>query len=80
MDFAFSSEENDFREMVRDWVEAKSPKDVALELEAKEDHDGSNFPHQLWQDMADAGFFGIGIAEELGGQGGGAKIQAIFME
>ena len=80
MDFAFSGEENDFREMVRDWVEAKCPKDVALELEAKEDHDGSNFPHQLWQDMADAGFFGIGIEEELGGQGGGATIQAIFME
>jgi acyl-CoA dehydrogenase len=80
VDFAFSQEENDFRAIVREWVEAKCPKDVALELERHEDHDGSHFPQQLWQDMADAGFFGIGIDEELGGQGGGAIIQAIFME
>ena len=30
--------------------------------------------------MADAGFFGIGIDEELGGQGGNCTIQSIFME
>jgi acyl-CoA dehydrogenase len=80
VDFAFSDEENDFRSAVREWVEDKCPKDVALELETKEDHDGTNFPEQLWQDMAEAGFFGIGIDEELGGQGGGAVIQSIFME
>ena len=80
MDFAFSEEENDFRAMVRDWVEEKCPKEHALELERHEDHDGTHFPHQLWQDMADAGFFGIGIDEELGGQGGGAVVQSIFME
>jgi acyl-CoA dehydrogenase len=64
----------------RDWVNAKCPKEHALELERQEDHDGSNFPEQLWQDMADAGFFGIGIDEELGGQGGNCTIQSIFME
>ncbi len=80
MDFAFSEEENDFRAMVRDWVEEKCPKEHALELERHEDHDGTHFPHQLWQDMADAGFLGIGIDEELGGQGGGAIVQSIFME
>ena len=80
MDFAFSDEENDFRSAVRDWVEDKCPKEAALELERHEDHDGSNFPEQLWRDMAEAGFFGIGIDEELGGQGGGAMIQSIFME
>jgi acyl-CoA dehydrogenase len=80
VDFSFSDEENDFRGAVRQWVEDKCPKDVALELERQEDHDGTNFPEQLWQDMADAGFFGIGIDEELGGQGGGAVIQSIFME
>ena len=80
MDFAFSEEENDFRAMVRDWVNEKCPKEHALELERQEDHDGSHFPEELWQDMADAGFFGIGIDEELGGQGGDASIQSIFME
>ena len=55
MDFSFSEEELAFRSMVRDWVEAKCPKEYALEIERQEDHDGSNFPEQLWQDMAEAG-------------------------
>ena len=80
MDFRFSSEEDDFRRTVRDWVEAKYPKLKANELEGREDHDGSNFPRELWDDLAAAGFFGIGIDEEHGGQGGGAVIQSIFME
>ena len=80
MDFSFSDEEQAFRSTVRDWVEAKCPKEYALEIERQEDHDGTNFPEQLWQDMAEAGFFGIGIDEELGGQGGNCTIQSIFME
>jgi acyl-CoA dehydrogenase len=80
VDFRFSDEENDFRSAVRAWVEDKCPKHVALELERNEDHDGSGFPQELWDDMAAAGFFGIGIDEEQGGQGGGAIIQSIFME
>lgn len=80
MDFSFSDEEEAFRSTIREWVEAKCPKEKALELERQEDHDGSNFPERLWQDMAEAGFFGIGIDESLGGQGGGSVIQCIFME
>jgi acyl-CoA dehydrogenase len=80
MDFSFSDEEQAFRSTVRDWVEAKCPKEYSLEIERQEDHDGANFPEQLWQDMAEAGFFGIGIDEELGGQGGNCTIQSIFME
>jgi acyl-CoA dehydrogenase len=80
VDFNFSEEENDFRATIREWVEDKCPKDYALEIERHEDHDGTHFPQELWQNMADAGFFGIGIAEELGGQGGNCTIQCIFME
>jgi len=80
LNFSFSDEEEAFRSTIREWVEAKCPKDVALELERDEDHDGSHFPQKLWDDMAEAGFFGIGIDEELGGQGGNCVIQAIFME
>ena len=80
MDFKFSDEEEAFRSTVRDWVNAKCPKEYALEIERQEDHDGSNFPEELWQNMAEAGFFGIGIDEELGGQGGNCTIQSIFME
>ena len=80
MDFSFSDEENDFRSSVRDWVNAKYPKAKCNELERHEDHDGSNFPNEYWKDLVEAGYLGIGISEEFGGQGGGATIQAILME
>jgi alkylation response protein AidB-like acyl-CoA dehydrogenase len=80
VDFSFSDEEEDFRRSVRDWVNAKYPKAKANELERKEDHDGSNFPSEFWDDLTQAGFFGIGIPEEQGGQGGGAVIQSILMD
>ena len=80
MDFNFSDEEQDFRRSVRDWVNDKYPKTRCNELERQEDHDGSNFPEQYFQDLADAGFLGVGIDEELGGQGGGATMQAILMD
>lgn len=80
MDFKFSDEEEDFRRSVRDWVNDKYPKAKVNELERKEDHDGSNFPHEFFADLAAAGFLGVGIDESLGGQGGGATIQAILMD
>ncbi len=40
MDFNFSEEEEAFRSTVRDWVNAKCPKEYALEIERQEDHDG----------------------------------------
>ena len=33
----------------------------------------NDFPHDIWQKMADAGFFQIGIANDFGGSGGGFK-------
>lgn len=80
MDFEFSDEEKDFRRSVRDWVNDKYPKSKCNELERHEDHDGSNFPEEYFRDLADAGFLGVGISEELGGQGGGATMQAILMD
>ena len=80
MDFSFSDEEQDFRRSVRDWVNAKYPKTKCNELERMEDHDGSNFPEEYFQDLAAAGYLGVGIDEELGGQGGGATMQAILMD
>jgi acyl-CoA dehydrogenase len=80
VDFSFSDEETDFRRSVRDWVNDKYPKTKVNEMERLEDHDGTNFPHQYFQDLADVGFLGVGIDESLGGQGGGATIQSILME
>jgi acyl-CoA dehydrogenase len=80
VDFNFSDEEQDFRRSVRDWVNDKYPKAKVNELERLEDHDGSNFPHAFFTDLASAGFLGVGIDEGLGGQGGGATVQAILMD
>jgi acyl-CoA dehydrogenase len=80
VDFNFSEEEDDFRRTVRQWVQDKYPKTKVNAMERQEDHDGSNFPTDFVKDLAEAGFMGIGIDEERGGQGGGAVIQAILMD
>ncbi|MEO8093299.1 MAG: acyl-CoA dehydrogenase family protein [Pseudolysinimonas sp.] len=63
----------DFRSAIRDWVEDKYPKSLARELE-----DSHDYPFQLWDDLSEAGFHGIGIGEEYGGQGGGVMQQALL--
>jgi uncharacterized OB-fold protein len=74
MDFDLSEEQLAFREMARDWVDKNYPKARSRELEARE----GQFPYELWKDLAAAGFHGIGIAEEYGGQGGDSITQSIL--
>jgi acyl-CoA dehydrogenase len=74
MDFDLSEEQVAFRDTARDWVEKNYPKHRARELEARE----GQFPYELWKDLAAAGFHGIGIAEEYGGQGGDSVTQSIL--
>ncbi|WP_432197494.1 acyl-CoA dehydrogenase family protein [Streptomyces sp. bgisy027] len=66
MDFQLAEEQQDLAKLVHDWVEGEAPKEWARELE-KAEHD---YPFALWDKLADAGFHGIGIPEEYGGQGG----------
>ena len=75
MDFALTEEQQAFKKMVRDWVERECPKDAALELEQQE----FEYPHELYQKMADAGFHGVGVAEEYGGSGGNEIDQVILI-
>ncbi|HJQ46484.1 MAG TPA: acyl-CoA dehydrogenase family protein [Amycolatopsis sp.] len=65
--------DSDFRAAIRSWVDDKYPKDKARELEA-----GETYPFELWNDLADVGFHGIGISEEYGGQGGGVRSQVLL--
>lgn len=74
MDFDLSEEQMAFRDMVRKWVDKELPKDLARELEAKE----KDYPFEIWDKLRDAGFFGIGVDEEYGGQGGDVMIQMIM--
>jgi acyl-CoA dehydrogenase len=74
MDFALSEEQQAFRDVIRRWVDAEAPKDWMRKLEADEE----NYPFPFWDKLAANGFFGIGIDEEFGGQGGDIIIQMIF--
>src|SRR6202000_2376681 len=74
MVFSLSEEQETFREMVHRWVEAEAPKSWARELERDEEH----YPFALWDKLTEAGFHGIGISEEYGGQGGDIIIQMLF--
>jgi acyl-CoA dehydrogenase len=55
-----------FRDSVRTWVDKNYPPERALELEKQE----YQYPYELWDAMAEAGFHGVGIDEAYGGQGG----------
>ncbi|OYY72835.1 acyl-CoA dehydrogenase family protein [Sphingomonas sp. 28-63-12] len=74
MDFDLSEEDRAFRDMVRRWVDNETPKSWARELERDEHH----YPHALWDKFSKAGFHGIGIAEEYGGQGGDVLTQMLL--
>jgi acyl-CoA dehydrogenase len=74
MDFNLTEEQEMFQSFVHDWVEAEAPKSAALEWE-KNEH---VFPEDLWDKFTKAGFHGIGIPEEYGGQGGDIITQMIL--
>ena len=74
MDFALTEEQQAFRDIIRRWVNAECPKDWMRKLEADEE----NYPFELWDKIAEQGFFGVGIPEEWGGLGGDVVMQMIF--
>jgi alkylation response protein AidB-like acyl-CoA dehydrogenase len=74
MDFALSEEHRAFADMVHRWVDAEVPKQWARELE----RDEHNYPFALWDKFTEAGFHGVGIPEEYGGQGGDVLMQMIL--
>ena len=74
MDFELTDEQKLFAETIRDWVNNETPKDYAREIEKKE----GEYPFDLWDKFTEAGFHGISIAEEYGGQGGDIFMQMLL--
>jgi acyl-CoA dehydrogenase len=74
MDFELTDEMKLFRDTVRDFVDREIGKDYARELERQE----ARYPLDLWDKLTAAGFHGIGIAEEYGGQGGDVVMQMLL--
>lgn len=74
MDFGLPEEYLAFKDMAHRWVDAEVPKSWARDLE-KDEH---NYPFALWDKFTEAGFHGIGIPEEFGGQGGDVIMQMVL--
>lgn len=75
LSFDFTPEQRMLRKTVHDFVERDAPKAYARELEMSEE-----YPAELARRIAAAGLNGIGIPEELGGEGGDILDQVIVME
>jgi acyl-CoA dehydrogenase len=63
-----------FRRETRAWVDRECPKDWARDAERRE----HEYPFELWDRLTEAGYHGIGIAEEYGGQGGDVVVQMLL--
>jgi acyl-CoA dehydrogenase len=74
MNFDLPEEHQAFRDIVRRWVDAELPKEWSRKLEADE----HNYPQALWEKFTEAGFHGVGIPEEFGGQGGDVLMQMLL--
>jgi acyl-CoA dehydrogenase len=74
MDFELSEEMRLFRRQVRKWVDKETPKAYARELERHE-HD---YPFDLWDKFTEAGYHGLSIPEEYGGEGGDIFTQMVL--
>jgi len=74
MNFELSEEQLAFKDAVRKWVDKEASKSWARELE----RDEHNYPFALWEKFTEAGFHGVGIPEEFGGQGGDVVMQMIL--
>jgi alkylation response protein AidB-like acyl-CoA dehydrogenase len=74
MDFDLSPDVDLFRSTVHEWVDRECPKAWARELERRE----HEYPFELWDKLTSAGYHGVGVPEEYGGQGGDVVVQMIL--
>lgn len=73
---AFFTEQHELvRKLAREFAETELTKEVLDKVEEEE-----VFPEEILDKMAKAGFFGIKIPKQYGGQGGDARSYVIVME
>ena len=70
MDFALSEEQQMMQRLTRDICS-----DYDLEYWREKD-EGEEFPHEIWDDLAEAGFMGLTVPTEYGGEGLGMEEMA----
>ena len=74
MNFELTDEQKMFRDTIRSWVDKETPKHYAREIERQE----HQYPFDLWDKLTKAGFHGISVPEEYGGQGGDVFMQMLL--
>ncbi len=76
MDFSYSQEQKDLRELSRKILDEVSPVENLPNFEEPQDW----FHEQLWQELAKAGLLGVGLPEDVGGFGGGIIELSVLLE
>jgi alkylation response protein AidB-like acyl-CoA dehydrogenase len=75
MDFEFTEEQGLLRETIQKFIERECPREYQRELDEKEE-----FPHDLWNTLAELGMFGLIIDEQYGGMGGNVVDMVVVVE
>lgn len=75
MDFELNEDLLEVRQWARDFCKKECPPDYIRQLD-----EAGEFPFELYQKLADAGFIGISAPEEYGGSGGDIMTQAVVCE
>src|SRR5712691_11563701 len=75
MYFAFTPEQEAFRETIRDFIKRECPPDLDRRLD-----DEGRYPFELVDKVVETGLLGLPFSEEYGGTGGGVMEFVIAME
>jgi len=75
MEFTFTEEQELLRQTIRKFIERECPREYQRELDEKEE-----FPHDLWDKLAELGMLGLIIDEQYGGMGGSVVDMALAVE
>lgn len=73
MDWMLNPAQIGFRDTLRAWVDRNIPKDVAREAERID----GNYPHHLFDRLAEGGYHATGVPKEYGGMGADLVTQLI---
>ena len=74
LSFALDKEQERFSATLREWVDAEIPLDYARALERRE----REYPFELFDKIARAGYHGLSVPVEYGGQGGDNAMQMLL--
>jgi alkylation response protein AidB-like acyl-CoA dehydrogenase len=74
LNFALDREQERFSATLREWVDAEIPRAYARALERQE----GEYPFELFDKIAHAGYHGLSVPVEYGGQGGDNAMQMLL--